>query len=68
MKTRKYWADDRSRLDDDQQDLDDATAVIAALSGCDDDNVPTSQASGSLRGVWVRSNDDAILRRFRRTR
>lgn len=67
MRKNRFWADDRSRLDDDQQLIDDTIDTIMAMTGCD---VPmtATQAQDDMRGVWVRSNDDAILRKFRRTR
>jgi hypothetical protein len=61
------WRSDVSRLDDDQQLIDDTIDTVQAMTGCAV-SMSANTALDDARGVWVRSNDDAILRRFRRTR
>lgn len=61
------WRSDVSRLDDDQQIIDDTIDTVQAMTGCAV-SMSANTALDDARGVWVRSNDDAILRRFRRTR
>jgi len=67
-KKRVYdWRSDYSRYDADADRIDNALDTITALTGCDV-RMSADDALDSLKGVWVTSNDDAILRRFRRTR
>jgi len=63
---RTDWRLDSSRYDYEAQILDDDRAIIAALMGCDEEDIPTKLVEDSRKNIWVTSPDNELLRRFRR--